>query len=91
MSPLKDILPKDMNKRNKVNNKIDGNCHKELLVAYTDSPLLRHQPLAFKSKDLRVATGMINFEEKDEMIRANVEEKQAYEKHSPRNMGNYPI
>jgi hypothetical protein len=62
MSPLKDILPKDMSKRNsKVNNKSDGNCHKELLVAYTDSPLLKHQPLAFKSKDLRVATGMINF------------------------------
>ncbi len=62
MSPLKDILPKDMSKRNaKLNNKSDANSHKELLVAYTDSPLLKHQPIAFKSKDLRVATGMINF------------------------------
>lgn len=52
MSPLKDILPKDMNKRNgyKMGNKNDGNSHKELLVAYTDSPLLRHQPIAFKAK-----------------------------------------
>jgi hypothetical protein len=73
MSPLKDILPKDMNKRNvKMANKTDANSHKELLVAYTDSPLLRHQPLAFKSKDLRVATGMINFDEKDEIIKANI-------------------
>jgi hypothetical protein len=52
MSPLKDILPKDMSKRNanKMGNKNEGNSHKELLVAYTDSPLLRHQPIAFKSK-----------------------------------------
>jgi hypothetical protein len=50
MSPLKDILPKDMSRRNA--NKIvsNGNAHKELLVAYTDSPLLRHQPIAFKAK-----------------------------------------
>lgn len=52
MSPLKDILPKDMNKRNanKMVSKNDGNSHKDLLVAYTDSPLLRHQPMAFKPK-----------------------------------------
>ena len=76
MSPLKDILPKDMSKRNSKlnnNNKTDGNCHKDLLVAYTDSPLLKHQPLAFKPKDLRVATGMINFEENSEMIKTNIE------------------
>lgn len=35
MSPLKDIIPRDANKRNmKINNKADGNSHKELLVAY---------------------------------------------------------
>lgn len=42
MSPLKDILPKEINKRNtRLNNK-DPQAQKDLLLAYTDSPLLRH-------------------------------------------------
>ena len=49
MSPLKDILPRDVNKKNIKNIKHDQ-CHKDLLISYNDSPLLKHQPLAFKGK-----------------------------------------
>ena len=64
MSPLKDILPNAISKRNlnKMTTKIEGNSNKELLVAYTDSPLLRHQPIAFKNKDQKAQKGMIDFD-----------------------------
>jgi len=50
MSPLKDVLAKDNNKKNMKNNNKHDNCYKDLLISYSDSPLLRHQPLTFKNK-----------------------------------------
>lgn len=61
MSPLKDILPRDLNKKNMKNIKHDQ-CHKDLLISYNDSPLLKHQPLAFKGKEMKAA-GVINYDE----------------------------
>jgi hypothetical protein len=60
MSPLKDILPRDLNKKNMKNYKNDQ-CHKDLLISYNDSPLLKHQPLAFKGKEMK-STGVINYD-----------------------------
>jgi len=39
-SPLKDILPRDLNRKNIKKNGKEGNTN--LLIAYTDSPLLKH-------------------------------------------------
>ena len=39
-SPLRDILPREMNRKNGKKATKDGNTN--LLIAYTESPLLKH-------------------------------------------------
>lgn len=57
MSPLKDILPREVQKNNLRNHHKEGNAQKDLLLAYTDSPLLRHQPITFKgNKEMKACT-----------------------------------
>lgn len=58
-SPLKDILPRDLNRKNIKKNGKEGNTN--LLIAYTDSPLLKHQPIVFKGQPLQ-AKKVINFD-----------------------------
>jgi len=68
MSPLKDILPREMNKKNRV-----GNTN--LLIAYNDSPLLKHEPIALRGQKLH-SKKIINFEEEEQQFNLKNELKE---------------
>ena len=61
MSPLKEILPRDINKKKRKTNK-DGNTN--LLMACSDSPLLKHEPISFKAP--QQSHKVIDFEQEEQ-------------------------
>ena len=50
MSPLKGIIPKEINFKGKINNRGKGNTtpQTQLLYAYNESPLLKYEVNSFK-------------------------------------------
>ena len=64
MSPLKDVLPRDMNNRKNVKKVLKDN-NSNLLISYTDSPLMKNDALSFKGPHNPKANKLINFESEE--------------------------
>lgn len=62
-SPLKEILPRDLNKKNVKKAMKDQNTN--LLISYNDSPLLKHEPISFKGAQNLKTRKMIDFEHEE--------------------------
>jgi hypothetical protein len=52
MSPLKEILPRDINNK-KIYKKSTKDGNTNLLLAYTDSPMLKIEPMAVKTHNFQ--------------------------------------
>jgi hypothetical protein len=90
MSPLRDILPREINNK-KIAKKAtkDGNIN--LLYAYTDSPLLKHEPMAFKGHNLQ-SRRIIDFDQEEEKFykKYDEEKENECERVPPQNFVNLP-
>lgn len=61
-SPLKDILPRELNK--KIGKKVTKDGNTNLLVAYTDSPMLKHEPITLRAQNLQ-SRKVIDFDQEE--------------------------
>jgi hypothetical protein len=62
-SPLKEVLPRDLNKKNVKKAMKDQNTN--LLISHNDSPLLKHEPISFKGAHNPKTRKMIDFEHEE--------------------------
>lgn len=65
MSPLKAIIPKEINFKSKNNPKLKGNMtpQTQLLIAYNESPIMKYEPHTFKGP--LKAKKVLNYEEEE--------------------------
>ena len=60
--PLNEALPRDFNNRKNMKKALKDN-NTNLLISFTDSPLLKHEPLVFKGVQNPKVNKILNFDQ----------------------------